>query len=284
MSSTSSTFSAAGQTSTALQAKKGDKFSYVLTGTFSATVVIEKSENNGIAWENVAELTAAGSAVVPVELEGSNAQYRARCSAYTSGSPFVSLQSIDLTSSPEVQTSLGIGSVPSVTGEIAAVEYGNSLMHKTVLYLNNVNVNVVSVTTGNGVGGTKIYDFPEGYIQMHGCVTNLGIGVLTQADFTDGTPEGDIGIGTAAPANADALGSDATDDNFATATAFTMAAYVASDVNCPPEASANYDGSSTPIDMYLNALVDAADIDDDTTGELLFTGTVTFLWSNIGDV
>lgn len=163
--------------------------------------------------------------------------------------------------------------------------YGTPAMYKTVLTLTNTPVSVVSVTTGNGVGGTKIYDFPAGYIQNHGCIADLSISIATanQADFTDGTPEGDIGIGTVAPANADALGTDATDDNFATATAFTMSAYVDSSVTLPPEASANYNGTSTAIDLYVNVLVDAADIDDGTTTEVLISGTVTVLWSLIGD-
>lgn len=168
---------------------------------------------------------------------------------------------------------------------VTVKEYGDNAVHKTVLTLVNTPVSVVSVTTGNGVGGTKVYDFPAGYIQNHGCVADLSISIATakQADFTDGTPEGDIGIGTVAPANADALGTDATDDNFATATAFTMSSYVDSSVTLPPEASANYNGSSTPIDLYVNVLVDAADIVDGVTTEVLISGTITVVWSLLGD-
>lgn len=163
--------------------------------------------------------------------------------------------------------------------------YGTPAMYKTVITLTNTPVSVVSVTTGNGVGGTKIYDFPAGYIRNHGCVANLAISIATanQADFTDATPEGDIGIGTVAPANADALGTDATDDDFATATAFTMSAYADSSVTLPPESAANFDGTSTAKDLYVNVLVDAADIDDGATSEVLISGTVTVLWSLIGD-
>ena len=168
---------------------------------------------------------------------------------------------------------------------VTVKEYGDSALIKTVITLSSTPVTVTSVTTGNGVGGTKIYDFPEGYIQNHGCLADLSITIATadQADFTDGTPEGDIGIGTVAPANADALGTDATDDDFATATAFTMSSYTDSSVTCPPEASANFDGTSTAKDLYVNVLVDAADIDDGTASTVYISGTVTVLWSLLGD-
>lgn len=157
--------------------------------------------------------------------------------------------------------------------------------HKTVLTLTNVAVPIVSVTTGNGVGGVKIYEFPAGFVKHYGTIANLDISVALaeQGNFTDATPEGDVGIGTAVPANADALGTDATDDNLATATGFTMAAYAATGVQVPTENTANFDGSSSPVEVYLNVLIDAADIDDDATTEVLVSGTVTINWAFLGN-
>lgn len=181
----------------------------------------------------------------------------------------------------EVTTTAGAAS----TAEVSAAESGDAAMHRTVLTLTDLPVSVVSVTTGNGVGGTKVYDFPEGHLYNIGVTADLAISVASanQADFTDATPEGQLGIGTVAPANADALGTDATDDDFATATDFTMAAYADAEVLLPPEAPASFDGSSTAIDMYVNVLVDAADIDDDTTTEVLINGTIVMTWANLGD-
>lgn len=181
----------------------------------------------------------------------------------------------------EVTLSAGAAS----TSEVVATELGDAAMHRTVLTLTDLPISVVSVTTGNGVGGTKVYDFPEGHLQVVGVTADLSISVASanQADFTDDAPEGDLGIGTAAPANADALGTDSTDDDFATATAFTMASYADAEVLLPPEAQAAHDGSTTAIDMYVNALVDAADIDDDTTTEVLVSGTIVITWANLGD-
>ena len=152
----------------------------------------------------------------------------------------------------------------------------------TKLTLSSFPVPVVSVSTGNGVGGALLYTFPTGFIKRLGCRAELSIAIATanQADFTDGTPEGDLGIGTLAPANADALGTDATDDDWGTATAFTMSSFAVSSVTIPTEADGVHDGSSTPVPLYLNALVDAADIDDDTTSQLDVSGTIWFSWLN----
>ena len=167
---------------------------------------------------------------------------------------------------------------------VTVVESGDGAMHKSVFTLSSTPLSVVSVTTGAGVGGVKIYDFPEGHINVLGASSDLSLAVVTEGDFTDGTPEGDLGLGTLAPANADALGTDATDDSICTATAFTMSAYAAN-VDLPPDSAGFlFDGSSTAMDLVLNALVDAADIDDATTTNLLVSGTVTVIWANLGDV
>ncbi len=110
----------------------------------------------------------------------------------------------------------------------------------------------------------------------------MAIGAAKQADYTDNTPEGDIGIGTLLPANADALGTDATDDNLGTAQAISMTAW-ASTQDIVSEAIVDLDGTSTPADVIVTALIDAGDIDDDMTTEIEVSGTVTITWINMGD-
>ncbi len=185
--------------------------------------------------------------------------------------------------------SKGVGSVPTAVDRStvwAHEEYAGG-WHRTVLELVNLPVSVTSVTTGNGVGGTKLYTCPEGRIAIGPTFAELAISIATanQADFTDATPEGDIGIGSLAPANADALGTDATDDDISTATAFTMAAYADSSVICPPddEGIYIYDGTTTALPVFANVLVDAADIDDDTTSAVLLNGFIDFNWRFCGD-
>lgn len=176
----------------------------------------------------------------------------------------------------------GVGAKNGAT--VSVVEQGDGNIHKTVLTLTATPLPIVSVGAGNGVGGVKLYDFPEGRICVLGTMADLSLAVAAgkQADFTDATPEGDVGIGTVAPANDDAFGTDATDDDFATGQAFTMSAYAAT-AKCQSEPVQQMDGTATPKDLYLNGLVDAADIDDDVSTEIEVTGTVTVVWVNLGD-
>ena len=185
----------------------------------------------------------------------------------------------------DVALGLQVGEVGTASGSgVSVVESGSDALHKTTFTLTDVPVPITSVTTGAGVGGLLIYTFPVGYIQRFGCVGNLSISVdaAEQDNFTDGTPEGDIGIGSAAPADADALGTDAADDDWGTAAAYTMTAFEDTDVNIAPEAGALVDRNSSAAELYINALVDAADIDDGVTTEVLVSGTLTVTWAHLG--
>lgn len=170
---------------------------------------------------------------------------------------------------------------------IAVEEQGNGILRQTKITLTNAPLAVVSVTTGAGVGGLKLYTFPEGYVHVlgsYGSIT-LSIASAKQADFTDATPEGDIGIGSLLPANADALGTDATDDDICTARPFTMSSYATSAIPLRADAATLVlNGSSTAEDVNLTILVDAADIDDGATTEVLATGTIYIRWIFAGDI
>lgn len=168
---------------------------------------------------------------------------------------------------------------------VTAVEYGVGGIRQTVLTLTNAALPIVSVTTGAGVGGVTLYTMPEGYIYMLGCVAALtwAIPASEQADFTDATPEGQMGIGTLAPANADALGTDATDDNLATAADITGTDFAGA-VNLASEAPLAYDGTATAMPVVLTGLIDAGDIDDSATSSINVSGTVTLTYVWRGDV
>jgi hypothetical protein len=289
----------------AIAIKRGEKFTYEVSGTFVGTWVLESSESLG-SWTQVATGTAAGSGTVEVASAGSGElHYRFRCSAFTSGTIVTEIQEVANVFSDVVDTSgnqvfevnedaavfhksaqtevTGLGSVPAaVSSTCSVIHYGCGPYIKSVFTLESLPVTVTSVTTGNAVGGTQIFDFPAGYIRHFGSTADLSIAVTDEDDYTDGTPEGDVGLGTVAPANADALGTDATDDDFATATAFTLSAHAGA-VDLPPEAAANFDGTSTAKNLFLNALVDAADFDNDAADDMLFSGTITVCWMNLGD-
>lgn len=279
MQSVTKQFSATG-VSNEIRVNKGASMLYRvdLSSDWNGTLVLRKTTDGGMSYATVATITTdiTGSSVEAVE----EANYSFRCSAFTAGTADITLA--DLSATGIARDKAGTTPIATVAAEEQWDGFG---LRKTMLRLSSVPVSVVSVTTGAGVGGTKIYDFPEGRILILGCMADLSLQIAEadQASFTDGTPEGDVGIGTVAPANADTFGTDATDDDFSTGTAFVMAAYADAAVQCPSENSIQKDGTATPIDMYLNMLVDAVDIDDGATSTVYASGVVSFYWINLGD-
>lgn len=70
----------------AIAVKHNDSYTYTVSGTFSGTVVLEKTSNGGISWDVVKSITAADSATLLSSHANSGvANYRFRCSKYTSG-------------------------------------------------------------------------------------------------------------------------------------------------------------------------------------------------------
>lgn len=71
----------------------GQSFDYDVSGTFVGTVVLEHTRNGGITYEPVEKtLAAPGSGLISYPgNENSNASYRWRCSAFTSGSIVTSM-------------------------------------------------------------------------------------------------------------------------------------------------------------------------------------------------
>jgi hypothetical protein len=270
------TYSAVG-VSNNMTLKDGESLLYKFDAlaSWDGTVILRRTRDGGITYDIIETFTATDNNGTIIEGEGT---YSFQCTVFTAGTAAVTL--LNLSNDQGVFTT----GLPNGT-TVSATESGDGLINKTILDLGSTPVSVTSITTGAGVGGTKIYDFPQGRILMLGCMADviLTIDAADQADFTDATPEGDLGIGSVAPANADALGTDATDDDFATAVAFTMAAYSDPSVQAPSEASLQFDGTSTPLDMYVNLLVDAADIDDGVTSTVYVSGKVICHWINLGD-
>lgn len=171
----------------------------------------------------------------------------------------------------------GVGTANS-SANVTAVEHGMSdVIHKTVLTLASTPVSVVGAA-GIGFGGVKCYDFPEGRILVLGSVAELTIDV--SGDGISDTGSGDVGLGTAVVDSADLGG--ATDVDLGPSTALTdpFVAGIGS-ANVPLAVSAQFDGTTTAKDAFLNCLIDDADIAG--TEEALFSGTWTLTWINLGN-
>lgn len=181
-------------------------------------------------------------------------------------------------------TTVGVGAKNGST--VSAAEYGDGIWHKTVL---TCTATPVTITDDAGVaqygGAGKLYDFPEGLILTQGAVITGNITLGTTGTIIN-TWAGGIALGTAtATTGATLTGTEANimpEVNVAAATAKVAAVPAVSIATALTESGARWlDGTTTPVDLYLNLVVD--DDATHTSGTGTFTGTVTVLWTNIGD-
>jgi hypothetical protein len=179
-----------------------------------------------------------------------------------------------------------IGTVPdAVKAYVVATEYGDSLVHRTVLTCTAVPLSIADDAGVAQYGGVKLYTFPEGLIFTKGAIIsgNLKLGVTgTIIDaFTGVNALGSVTASTGATlvsteatylqstANATAASKVAAISSVSIATALTESS------------SRIVDGTSTPAPVFLNFAI--ADDASHTAGTGTFTGTVTISWEKIGD-
>lgn len=175
-----------------------------------------------------------------------------------------------------VADSTGVG--VAGTG-VVATETGN-VVRKTVLSLTDVPVTVGN-TTGISFGGSKIYDFPAGRILLLGATINGITFDLTSEDNVTPiatTHGGDVSIGTTAPTDGTLTGTDV--DIIPSTSIDPISAGI---TGAALAASAQFDGTSTAKDAFLNILIDDSDVADGASDVILVSGTVTLHWMNLGD-
>lgn len=187
-------------------------------------------------------------------------------------------------------TTLNIGAKNGAT--VTAVERGDGYQHQTVLTLASTPLQLNGGATNTiQYGGVKIYDFPEGLIQIDGCLAAVTIAMAgaMSAYFNNGTPEGDLSVGSSIADSAEALGSsDTSDDDMVGAFAFTMTDYaVAAAVKGLSDqvtaAALRQNGTATAVDGNLNAVVDADEMASIGAIILLVSGTIILNWRFCGD-
>ena len=182
------------------------------------------------------------------------------------------------------------GTIESVSG-LTVKEYGDAAVHKTILTLANV---VMDVTDGanpdtDGAWGTKkLYTFPQGHVQILGAhfVSPIGgmVAASTGSGLTD-TADFEIGVGTVASGNESVFGLKGTQQNIVAAitTELTASATTAIKSGVTTTPGNNYDGSTTAIPVNLNMRT-SGDADSGTgASTLTVSGTLTILWSVLGN-
>lgn len=179
-----------------------------------------------------------------------------------------------------------VGTVPdAVKAYVVATEYGDSLVHRTVLTCTAVPISIADDAGVAQYGGIKLYTFPEGLIFTKGAIIsgNLTLGVTGTIinAFTGVNALGSVTASTGSTltsteatylqstANATAASKVAAISSVSIATALTEAS------------SRIVDGTSTPAPVFLNFAI--ADDASHTAGTGTFTGTVTISWEKIGD-
>lgn len=171
----------------------------------------------------------------------------------------------------------GVGAVAG-TGNIASETVGG--VHRTTITLSAM---ALTVTDALAYASQKLYDFPAGRILIMGTTGSLAFSVTSaRASTINDNAAMDWSVGSAAASNVtlattmvDLLPKvDKTLDG--AVAAFTTASTGAL------AASAQFDGTGTALDAYLNvSFPTVTDIDGD--GALAITGTITITWVNLGD-
>lgn len=166
------------------------------------------------------------------------------------------------------------------TGSIVARQAQFGPMCQTTLTLNNVPQAVVD---GTEYQGTKIYDFPEGRILVLGVTATLQQKTTSALATTlNASSTGAISLGTAAATNVALTG---TMVDLLPTTAFTSSATVnvaGTAVKTALAASAQFDGTTTAKDVFLNtAFATTTDVDGNATQTI--SGTVVISWLFLGD-
>jgi len=140
-----------------------------------------------------------------------------------------------------------------------------------------------NVVNGTEYQGTKIYDFPEGRILVLGVTATLQQKTTSAIDTTLNSGTGAISLGSVT-ASATTLASTMVD--FLPSTAFTSSTVInvaGTAVTAALAASAQFNGTATPVDLYLNtAYATTTDVDGNATQTI--SGTVRIVWVLLGDL
>lgn len=197
---------------------------------------------------------------------------------------------------PVILNSLGstpsdaVGAVVAGIG-VVAVESGSGNFRRTVLTLTNTPL---TITNALAYAGLKLHDMPAGRIKFLDCVTSLAFTTTSALAGTlnaEATVSYGIGSATASATTLATTMMDLMPGSGEAVKEFTSS----ETINVPSDVVTGFlaavaaaqlgailDGTTTPVDIFLNvALADADEIDGDAT--LVVNGTITLTWVNGGD-
>lgn len=184
-----------------------------------------------------------------------------------------------------------VGAVVAGLG-VTASESGFGNFRQTLLTLASTPI---TITDALAYAGLKLYDFPAGRLRIIDCLTNLTFTVTSALDTTlNASSTVSYGIGSAT-ASATTLattmmnmmpGSGESVKSFTSSATINVASTAVTGFLAAVAAAqhgAILDGTSTPVDLFLNlAVPTGTDIDGDAT--LVVSGTILVTWINGGDI
>lgn len=174
------------------------------------------------------------------------------------------------------------GTVPAaVTPYVVATEYGDNLLHKTVLTCTGLPLSVADDAGVAQYGGVKVYEFPLGLIStiMASMSGNLTLGV-TGTIINAFTGVNALGSVTATTGSSLTSTEATWLQSTANATAATKVAAISSvsiATALTEAAMRTIDGRTTAAPVFLNFAI--ADDASHTAGTGTFTGTITLTWT-----
>ncbi len=178
-----------------------------------------------------------------------------------------------------------VGAVTSKTG-LTVAELGDGAMHKTVLTLTAVAMASADSAANCAQTIQELYTFPEGHILILSGHAVFGIGniVATTGGGTGYNTAANLGIGVGTVAADAGAGLDGTEEDICTEMDVNLAAKASdAEVSVAQATAAAYDGSTSAIKAILNTST-LADGDHGATADILtVTGTITIVWTTLGD-
>jgi len=177
----------------------------------------------------------------------------------------------------------GAGGGTAVTNKATSVETMGAVQTSVVTFTLTGD-NDLDLADGDHGTGIKVFDFPEGRIYVLGVVMNGSI--TTSASFNATVNDQFVvAMGSAVGADDNALSGTEVDLIPSTAIDTDSGAGANTQLtntwHTELAAAAFFDGTTTPVDAYVNvACPDAANT---TASTYAITGTVTITWANLGD-
>jgi hypothetical protein len=190
------------------------------------------------------------------------------------------------------KTTYGVG--PGVVSGAAAYV---TAVHRGIYpgsFLTELRFTALPVVTGNATGASfgskQIFTFPEGRLRVDNVnayfssiTMNTAAGAAGDI-AADGAGSGDFSMGSTATADATLGG---TDVDLLPSTAMLdpfVAGVGRSNAWATLVAAAVFDGTSTPLSLYLNVIIDDADVADGAANDnVYFTGYTKIIWTFYGD-